>query len=497
MLNQTSIIIIYTPYRRFSYMRNAFILFLTIFAGIGLISTSCINDAISSSPNDILSFSRDTVAFDTVFTDVGTPTARLVVANRAKKGINISSIRLRNPESNFSINVDGVSAKSFQNVEIWSEDSIYIFIECFMPRTEDNTPYRVEDELEFITNGVTQTVLLEAYGQNMVRLQNIRITEDTRFTADRPYVVFDSLVVEQGVTLHIEPATQLLFHDKAELIVHGTIEACGDVNKLIQMRGDRLDEVLPNIGYDILSGQWRGIRICRESFDNKMSYVDMRSTVNGLQLDSCGDLSRQKLTLTNSWLHNSEGRVFTAPYCKVDAYGVCFSEAANAVVCLTGGIYEFNQCTIANNYLFAAISEPMLSLYHLLDNDTRDPNNPNPLMVANFRNSIIYGIGTDINEGILDDSNVYIYNVSFKSPGEDDEHFIDCLWDCNPLFLTDRPAYYFNYRVRPDSPVVGAGNPLFVTPQTLTDIDGNNRLTVTADGNPLLGAYANPAEIEE
>lgn len=478
-------------------MRTAFILLLTLLGGIGLISTSCINDAITTSPNDILTFSRDTVNFDTVFTDLGTPTARLVVCNRAKKGINISSIRLRNPESNFSINVDGVSGKSFHDVEIWKEDSIFIFIECFMPETADAAPYRVEDELEFVTNDVTQTVLLEAYGQNVVRLKKVRISENTRFTAEKPYVVFDSLVVEKGATLTVDPAVQLLFHDKAELIVHGTIEACGEVDKMIQMRGDRLDNVLPNIGYDILSGQWKGIRISRESFDNKISFVDMRSTETGLRLDSCGDLSRRKLTLSNSWLHNSEGNVFTAPYCKVDAYGVCFSEAADAVVSLLGGEYEFTQCTIANNYLFAAISEPMLTLHHVLDNDDRDLGNPNPLMKANFRNMIIYGLGKDINEGNLDSSEVYFHNVSLKSEGENDEHFIDCLWDCDPLFLTDRPRYYFNYHVLPESPVIGMGNPEFDTGAVLTDMDGIDRLTVTPDGRPLLGAYAKPEEPEE
>lgn len=60
---------------------------LTLVALIGLTATTgCISDAISTSPSDLLTFSRDTVDFDTVFTDLKTPTARLVVANRAKKG---------------------------------------------------------------------------------------------------------------------------------------------------------------------------------------------------------------------------------------------------------------------------------------------------------------------------------------------------------------------------------------------------------------------------
>jgi len=419
------------------------------------------------------------------------------VANRAKKGINISSIRLKNPDSNFQINVDGVSGKTFHDVEIWREDSIYLFIECYIPETSGNEPYRVEDELEFVTNGVTQTVLLEAYGQNVTRLRAARISSDTRFSPERPYVVFDSLVVDKGSTLTIEPDVKLLFHDGAELIVHGRIDAGGEPGKLIQMRGDRLDNVLPDVGYDILAGQWKGVRITPESFGNRLEFVDMRSTTGGLRVDSCGDTSL-KLTLRNSWLHNSQGHALESRYSTIAAYGVCFSEAADAVVSLTGGINRFIQCTIANNYLFSAISEPLLCLYHCLPKHAEDdPGNPNPLMEGVFENSIIYGLSKDLNEGDFTDSNIYFRNVSLKSEGNDDDHFIDCLWECDPLFLTDRPRYYFNYHVQPDSPVIGMGNPQSVTQPLVIDIDGTDRLTATPTGAPTLGAYAKPETIEE
>lgn len=478
-------------------MRFLLILFLTIFGSIGLITTSCISDAVSTSASDILTFSRDTVNFDTVFTDLGTPTARLVVANRAKKAINISSIRLKNPDSNFRINVDGVSAMNFQNVEIWREDSIFVFIECFIPETTSNEPYRVEDELEFVTNGVTQTVLLEAYGQNVVRLRGTRISSDTRLTAERPYIVFDSLVVDKNATLSIDPDVRLLFHDGAELIVHGRIDAVGEPGKMIQMRGDRLDNVLTNVGYDILAGQWKGMRISPGSFDNRLEYVDMRSTEVGLQIDSCYS-DNLKLLLRNSWLHNSQRHVLESKYANIEAYGVCFSEAADAVVSLTGGKNNFIQCTIANNYLFSAITQPLLCLYHCLPKDMEEnPTNIMPMMEANFENSIIYGITSDLNKGDFTDSNVWFRNVSLKSAGENDEHFIDCLWECDPLFLTDRPRYYFNYHVLPDSPVIGMGNAAFVTQQLLTDMDGADRLATTANGAPTLGAYANPESLTE
>lgn len=463
---------------------------LTIMALFGLLGTqSCISDAISTSPSDTLAFSRDTVNFDTVFTDLGTPTARLIVFNRAKKGINISSIRLRRMDSNFQINVDGQSAREFNDIEIRGRDSIYVFIECFIPETPGNAPHLVEDELEFVTNGVTQTVRLEAYGRNVTRLRGLTVDTDMTLTAERPYVVFDSLVVGAGATLRIEPEAQVLFHDGAELRVHGRLEAVGEAGRLIQLRGDRLDNVLPDVGYDILAGQWRGIRIAPESFGNRLEFVDMRSTEEGVVVDSCGNLSRSKLLLRNSWLHNSQGNVLQSRYAKVDAYGVCFSEAADAVVALEGGDHTMVQCTFANNYLFSAITNPILSLYHVLPKHLDD--NGSPLMKASFENSIIYGIPADINEGDLTGSDVYLRNVSMKADGSDDDNFINCLWGCDPLFLTDRPRYYFNYHVKPDSPVIGKGDPSFVNSESLYDIDGADRL---ASGAPTLGAYARPEE---
>lgn len=466
--------------------RRQFLSLLTLLGIVLLpgILSSCINDKMSTSPSDILTFSRDTVSFDTVFTDLGTPTARLVVSNRSKQGINISSIRFADADTRFRMNVDGQSGSEFHDIEIRGKDSIYIFIECYIPEVADNEPALVEDRLEFVTNGVTQQVLCEAWGQNVTRLRGTRLTEDTRFTAERPYVIFDSLTVDSRATLTIDPGARILFHDKASMRVEGRLVAQGKPGELIQLRGDRLDNVLPDVEYDIMSGQWQGISIAAGSFDNRMEYVDMRSTDFGLMLDSCADLSRTKLYLRNSWLHNSKNHVLTAPYVKLEAVGCCFSEAAGSTVALLGGQASFLQCTFANNYLFSAITGPLVYLGHCLPDS--DDDSVNPLMAATFENCIFYGIPDDLNTGDLTGSNVFLRYCSLKSTGSNDDNFIDCLWDTDPMFLTDRPIYYFNYRLKDDSPVISAGNPAFVTPAAMTDIDGVNRL---ADGNPSLGAY--------
>lgn len=467
-----------------------YLLFLVI-GMIALLPTACIEDDFTTSSSDILTFSKDTVNFDTVFTELGTPTARLLVYNKAKKSINISEIRFQNENSNFQFNVDGMSGSSFKDVEIRGGDSIYIFIECFINETSGNEPYLVEDKLQFLTNGVAQEVQVEAYGQNVTRLRNLRITKDTRFTAERPYVIFDSLIVEKGAKLTVDAGSKLLFHDKASLTVRGQIEAIGEKGKMIHLRGDRLDNVLPDVVYDIMSGQWHGMTIAAESFGNRMEFVDMRSTAIGLKIDSCGNTNQQKLLLLNSWLHNSQSSVLQSKYAWVDAFGCCFSESAGAVVGLWGGKHSFSQCTIANNYLFSAIYEPLLSLYHCMPDKLESDY---PLMEAQFENSIIYGLSSELNEGDLTGSNVYLRNVLLGSEGTDDDHFINCVWGANPLFYTIREDYVFNYRLKNESPAIAAGNPAYVTSPYQYDIDGLNRL---ANGNPDLGAYVwvfNPDE---
>lgn len=464
-------------------MRALFFFFITLL--MAAVSVSCISDDFTDSPSDILTFSADTLRFDTVFTDLGTPTARLKVYNKASKAVSISSIRMRNDDGIFSMNVDGVSGKTFDNVEIRAKDSIFVFVECLIAATDDPKPFIVEGQIDFVTNGVSQSVTLEAYGQNVRRLRGVTLEKDAVFTDGMPYVVFDTLRVAKGVTLTLRPGTRLLFHDKGMLQVDGTLLALGESGNKISMRGDRLDDVLPDTGYEILAGQWQGVRLGEESFGNRMEYVEMQSTVHGLIADSCGITDRCKLTLVNSWLHNSQGNVLKSEHAKVDAYGCCFSDAGEAVVSLRGGKHDFVQCTLANYYLFAISQESILTLSHLSREE--GSGDSNPLMQASFDNCIVYGMTSPLTPGALDDTDVYMRNVLIGVDGSDDTHFVSCLWDENPMFETVRDKYIFDYRLQDDSPAIGAGNPDFVTPQCIVDMDGINRLEW---GNPALGAYA-------
>ena len=104
---------------------------MAIAVALVAVCSSCIEDGFTTSPSDVLAFNCDTLAFDTVITLQGTATKQMVVYNRSKKQINISSIEVAGlaTKGHFHLNVDGIRGDSFQNVEIRGNDSIFIFIQ--------------------------------------------------------------------------------------------------------------------------------------------------------------------------------------------------------------------------------------------------------------------------------------------------------------------------------------------------------------------------------
>lgn len=120
-----------------------------------------------------LSFSLDTLRFDTVFTSLGSATRSFKVYNEYDQPIRITKVRIEgNTGSVFRMNVDGYAAAEVESVEIWPKDSIYIFVEVTINPDQpvSASPFVVEDKILFETNGNDQVIHLEAWGQNAVYL---------------------------------------------------------------------------------------------------------------------------------------------------------------------------------------------------------------------------------------------------------------------------------------------------------------------------------------
>lgn len=453
---------------------------LFILAAVVLMcATGCIDDSFSESPNDLLAFSADTVAFDTVLTLQGTATKQFIVYNRGSKQVRISSIKVAGVSSGkFYLNVDGVKGKEFKDIELRGNDSLFVFVEGYFDEAGKNEPQEISDRIEFVTNGVTQHVTLYAWGQDAVRLRGDTLWTDYHMTADKPYVIYDTLVVAPKANLTVDPGATLLFHSGGALKVYGTMTAIGTQEKHITLRGDRLDHVVGEIGFDIMSGQWGGVVFGVGSYANHWEFVDMRGSEFGVQISS-DNPDRQTLYMLNCMLHNSAGSLLTEWNAGVTAYGTEFSDCADGVINLMGGKTNFAQCTFTNYYLFKNVTEPLLNVYNI-DGDYL------PIR-SNINNCILYGMCSDINAGDLTGTDIYLRNCLIKADGTDDDNFINIVWAGDAKFYTVRDDKLFDYRLQPESDAIARGDRSLCPAKARYDRYGVDRL---ATDSPDLGAYA-------
>lgn len=461
------------------------LLFSTILLFLGL--TSCIEDGVTTSPSAQPLFSVDTLSLGVTFTDQPTPTARFTVHNRNSKIISISRIALREGDSApFRINVDGFAGREFTNVEIRPSDSIFILVEATLPPNHSPRLTEVLSNLDFTTNGVTGSVVLKAEGQDVERKRGYIVTADERWTAEYPYQIYDSLVVAEGATLTLDPGVSLHFHDKAEMRVYGTLITEGTPELPVNMTGDRTDNVVGDISFDLMASQWEGLTLMPRSRGNRLSHTIVRNTVNGVWADS---LSQAEFI--NCRLRNAANYPLVSRHARITLAGTEVAEGGSGLYAIVGGDVTANHCTFANYYLFTALRGPALQFFHV-DEETSLADADAPYLKADFTNSIFYGLGTDMNIGDFSGTDVTFRSCVFKSSGEDDDHFITCIWDTDPLYGTVREDYYFDYRLLPDSPVRGLADPALTLPITSHDFYGEPRLPA-----PTHGAYqqSHPAPI--
>ena len=467
-------------------LRKIFILLAVALSG-AMAFSSCIEDAFTTSASDQPAFSTDTLRMGQIFTLDASPTHRFTVYNRHDKGINISSIELAaDPLGIFRLNVDGLSGRRFDNVEIRANDSIFVFVEATLPENGRDVPVDVLSHIEFRCNGVSTRFPVKAWGRDVVRFKgDTRFPESTTLSAAKPYHVTDSIVVEEGAVLTVPAGVEMFFHSEARILVHGTLRIEGTHERPVSLTGDRSGFVAAEIPYEIMSGQWGGIIFTPASKDNYISHATIRNSEYGLVLDHAqGDPA---LHLINSQVRNTKNYVVEALHSSVKAAGCELSEASGGIVRLVGGNHIFNQCTIANYYLFTALGGPAVQLSHVTPDDA-DVNGDGqpvdlPFMTADFTNTIIYGNGTDISHGDLEGTAVTLRRCLLKSKGEDDDNFIECLWDKDPLYNTKREEYIFDYTLQEESPARGAAYPDFILLETAADRNGTPRLPV-----PSLGA---------
>jgi len=375
---------------------NIFIIFLI----------SCEKEEIITDPDVRLTFSSDTILFDTVFTTIGSTTKQLKVYNPYNQKVRISSVYLAiGDDSNFRLNINGFTNNNVTDIEIPAKDSIYIFIEVTIDPMGVNSPMVVEDSIIFITNGSEQDVDLLAWGQDM-HLINGEIISSQTWTNDKPYLIYNSMLVDTGHLLTIEEGTEIYFHRNSSMLVCGTLIVNGTINNPVVFQGDRLEEI-----YEDVPGQWGTIAFLDGSTGNNLSFAIIKNGIAGFQVGEHDKSTSPSLNLSCCTIENMTFAGIYSFGSTISASNTIITDCGSmALALLKGGDYEFIHCTISNNWNYSIRITPSVVLSNYFEYDgnlyVRD------LTRADFGNCIIYG-NQKSEIGFASDTDLASFNFLF------------------------------------------------------------------------------------
>lgn len=355
-----------------------------------------------------ISFELDTLRFDTVFTELGSATRSFKIYNEGDEAIMLDEIYVEGTTGvDFMFNADGIAADVVEDVIIWGNDSIYVFVEVTIDPDAPSSisPFVVEDRLVVKTGSKERSVVLEAWGQNanyfpsrynkgvpvILSCDNSTITWDSPL----PYVIYGEIFIDSCM-LEVSAGTHIYVHGgiaRNELLgtfndgflytlANGSIHLAGTQDEPITLEGDRLEE-----GFAQQPGQWLGVIIGRESKNNLIEYTTIKNSILGVFADSASSV-----TLRNTQLHTTSGSGLVGIHSQINASNcLLYDNAANAIQLTHGGEYQLDYCTVASYGVDA--SAVALSNFQCYNDDCSE-NSVYPLQ-ADFTNCIFMGSRRD------------------------------------------------------------------------------------------------------
>lgn len=474
---------------------------------------------ISGNLNEV-TFSVDTLLFDTIFTTRGSATYSFKIKNGSKNPILLDEVGLdAGSNSKFRINVDGIAGKVINDIEILGQDSIYVFAEVTIDPNQplSISPFVIEEYFSVKTGSAVKKILFQAWGQNANYFPstssagqfNLLPCNGSKVVWDdpKPYVVYGILWISE-CNLVIPSGTQIYVHggitkndlfgvyNDGIIIVDqdGRITVEGTKENPVVIQGDRLEP-----SFEEEAGQWWGIYLAGGSKGNQIRYATIKNSNVGIYADSAA-----VLTLANTRIRNTASSGIIGIQAKIRADNTLIhSNYSTGVNLREGGDYTFNYCTIASYgvdadalYLdnFICIERSQIGCLEAV---------ANPLK-ASFTNCIIAGSRKD--EMVLNDislrENQNLFDVKFDHCAikitdlVNDEKsiyldFFETLCQSCLNLESDSPLFKnideIDFSLDSLSIVKGAGIPINDFYSINIDIEGNLR-----DVNqPSIGCYEN------
>ena len=427
---------------------------------------SCKKNNLLSKKN--LSFSVDTLVFDTVFTTIGSTTKQFKIYNKESKTVQIDEIELVGGESSpFRMNVDGLMGTKMTNIKLEGKDSLFVFVEVTLDINSQTLPLIIEDSIRFRTNGKDQYVKLAVWGQDAYF--HYKDLNEGTWPNDKPHVIYGYAAVDSAKTLNIQAGTQVHLHKNAIFYVYkSTLNVQGTIGNEVVFQGDRLEQ-----DYQDISGQYYGIYF-QEARPSTIDYAIIKNGTSGVHLFSEDPTnSGYTLTMTNTIIQNqARYGVFIYSGAKVKAENCIISKnGTHALLVIEGGDFNFNHCDLLG---YGASPNPAVGISNFFTNYQTATTNVGSINEGVLYNCVVSGsLATEMALDTMQLAGVTL-NFDFKNclikseTVQTDSFYQSIIWNNNPLF-TDPAIYDFSFLV--NSPLNGNG---FAT-SVITDVFGNPR----------------------
>lgn len=450
------------------------------FAGFLLVlfSFSCMpeDEVVNNRRGIRLSFSTDTIFFDTLFTDTRSTTQVLRVFNTNANAVNVSLQVGRGERSPYLLKVNGREGKTIEGIRVFGEDSLFVFLEATIPSNPIDSIFEVKDSLIVTVNENQQDVKLLSWAENPVRFQQALITTDSIFTAARPYFIRDSLEVAEGASLQIEAGSRLFFAQDALLRVRGQLVVQGTAEQPVFFLNERSDPPFNNT-----PGLWEGI-ILENSTAHQLNHAVIRNASTGVFISRVDSDSIADLTINNSIIENMSAIGLLSLSADVRATNTLIDNCAQRLV-FAGerGTLRFTHCTFANATNDFFREEPSV----VFTDQVFVNENPflSEALNVTMENSILWGteeeelafaIGNNA-QSVLSLQNNLIRSGLQEGGGS--IQLLDNIFNEDPEFVN---PFNFNYRLDSLSPAVDSARPLGIP----TDLRDSLR-----DESPDIGAF--------
>ncbi len=475
----------------------------------GLMIQSC-DQTGPNGPIDQITFSRDTVIFDTVFTQMGSHTEVVKIRNNGPQAVSIDNVYLgTGSNSVYRINVNGWPGdanNSVSDIEIDANDSVYVFIEVTLDPNNSNAPLIHEDSLMIEMNGKTKKAELIAFGQDAhyfyptdtlsnSGLPYSIIPCNEVWKNDKPYVIVGWAVVDSDCELKIEPGVRVHFFNNGALWVYkdGTLQVLGEREQPVTFQGTRLQ-----YAFQDQAGQWDRILINEGSTNNIIRNAIIKNGYIGLQCDNLEAISGNpgtpnQVTLENVIIQNMSGLGIYTNNMNIRGYNTLVNNCGQySAVFAYGGNIEFYHSTLVNYWSNSIRNYPTLFMNNFYVRPSDGATLSQPLN-AKFYNSIIYGstqneIGWDqVNTTSLDFRFDHcLLRIDPDESTSDTNRFKEIIKNADPKF---EDTFLQDFRLKVGSAAINKGKASYVTlhnNQLFFDLKGSNRLWT---GAPDLGAY--------